>query len=89
MDGSFIGVVKCDVTPPNNLYIPLLPETKNGKLLFHLNPMTGTCLVQCRIEEGPGAGLCHREYTRWFRVQTAHRIHKILCRVFSKYENLQ
>ena len=35
IDGSFIGVVKCDVTPPKNLYIPLLPETKNGKLLFH------------------------------------------------------
>ena len=46
MDDSFIGVVKCDVIPPTNLYIPVLPErvkTSDGseKLLFHLNPMSG------------------------------------------------
>ena len=46
MDDSFIGVVKCDVIPPTDLYIPVLPErvkTSDGseKLLFPLNPMSG------------------------------------------------
>ena len=49
LDDSFIGVVKCDVIPPKNLYVPVLPESKDGKLLFHLNPMTGTwCSVELK-----------------------------------------
>ena len=41
--------------PPKNLYVPVLPESKDGKLLFHLNPMTGTwCSVELKkaIEMG-------------------------------------
>ena len=46
MDDSFIGVVKCDVVPPTDLYLPVLParvKTADGseKLLFHLKPMSG------------------------------------------------
>ena len=55
LDESFIGVVKCDVTPPTNLYIPVLPENSKGKLLFHVNPMSGTwCSVELKkaIEKG-------------------------------------
>ncbi len=36
---NFIGLVKCDVQPPEDLYIPVLPEINDGKLLFHLNPI--------------------------------------------------
>jgi G:T-mismatch repair DNA endonuclease (very short patch repair protein) len=39
LSGKFFGVAKVDVVPPKNLYIPLLPDRTNGKLLFHLNPM--------------------------------------------------
>ena len=39
LNGSFIGVVKCDVKPLKDLYIPVLPDNSNGKLLFHLNDM--------------------------------------------------
>ena len=46
MNDSFIGIVKCEVIPPKNLYLPVLPERVKGpngveKLMFHLNPMTG------------------------------------------------
>ena len=30
------------MTPPKHLYVPVLPETKDGKLLLHLKPMSGT-----------------------------------------------
>ena len=37
--GKFFGLVKVDITPPKNLRIPVLPESRDGKLLFHLEPM--------------------------------------------------
>jgi hypothetical protein len=39
LNDSFIGLVKCDVKPPKDLYIPVLPDNSDGKLLFHLNDM--------------------------------------------------
>ena len=49
LDEQFIGVVKCDVELPNNLYVPVLPESKDGKLLFNLNLMSGTwCSVKLK-----------------------------------------
>ena len=30
------------MTPPKDLYVPVLPQSVDGKLLFHLNDMTGT-----------------------------------------------
>ena len=30
MDDSFIGIVKCEVVPPKNLYLPVLPERLKG-----------------------------------------------------------
>ena len=39
LSNKFIGLVKCDVVPPKNLYVPVLPDSTNGELLFHLNPM--------------------------------------------------
>jgi hypothetical protein len=37
--GKFCGLVKVDITPPKNLYVPILPDNSNHKLLFHLNEM--------------------------------------------------
>ena len=34
-NNKFIGLVKCDVTPPKDLYVPVLPDNTGGKLLFH------------------------------------------------------
>ena len=37
--GKFVGLLKVDITPPKDLYVPVLPDNSNGKLMFHLNPM--------------------------------------------------
>ena len=39
LEGKFFGIAKVDITPPKKLYVPVLPDNSNGKLLFHLNPM--------------------------------------------------
>ena len=41
---SYFGFIKCKITPPKNLYCPILPERDNQtkKLVFHLNTMIGT-----------------------------------------------
>ena len=39
INNNFFGIVKCDVIPPKDLLIPVLPDNSEGKLLFHLNPM--------------------------------------------------
>ena len=39
LNDKFIGVVKCDIKPPKDLHIPVLPDNSDGKLLFHLNDM--------------------------------------------------
>ena len=39
MSNKFIGLVKCDVEPPKDLFVPVLPDNSDGKLLFHLHPM--------------------------------------------------
>ena len=36
--GKFVGIMKVDITPPKDLYAPVLPDNSNVKLLFHLNP---------------------------------------------------
>ena len=35
--GKFFGVAKVDITPPKKLYVPVLPDNSDGKLLFLLN----------------------------------------------------
>ena len=34
-----MGIVKVDITPPDNIYVPILPDNSNKKLMFHLNEM--------------------------------------------------
>ena len=40
--GEFTGLVKCDVIPPTDLYVPVLPQSRDGKLLFHVKP----CIIR-------------------------------------------
>jgi hypothetical protein len=44
---KYFGFVKCDITPPDDLYLPILPEKKNGKLMFDLTPkVAGTWTIK-------------------------------------------
>jgi hypothetical protein len=56
INDTFIGLVKCDIIPPKNLHIPVLPDNTENKLLFHLNPMyekTWTTIeLQKALEKG-------------------------------------
>ncbi|MEY3371094.1 MAG: hypothetical protein RLZZ392_120 [Pseudomonadota bacterium] len=38
---AYFGFIYCKVRPPENLRIPVLPQTSDGKLMFHLKPMIG------------------------------------------------
>ena len=40
IDGSCFGIAKVDITPPEGLYVPVLPHYLDNKLMFHLNEMT-------------------------------------------------
>ena len=42
---DFTGVIKCTVNPPKDLYLPVLPERKDGKLIFDLKHKTGTWAI--------------------------------------------
>ena len=39
LSGKFFGVAKVDITPPKDLYVPVLPDNSNKKLMFHLDPL--------------------------------------------------
>ena len=39
LEEKFFGVAKVDITPPKDLYVPVLPDNSDGKLLFHLNKL--------------------------------------------------
>jgi hypothetical protein len=52
---EYFGIVKCRVTCPQNLFLPVLPERKRGKLLFDLTPKIGTWVIEevlLAIEQG-------------------------------------
>lgn len=52
---SYFGIVWCSVVPPKNLYHPVLPARKNGKLVFDLEPKSGawtTCELLKAIQVG-------------------------------------
>ena len=53
---ELFGVIKCEIEPPQDLYLPVLPErAANGKVLFHNRRMIGTWTsveVQKAISKG-------------------------------------
>jgi DNA polymerase type B, organellar and viral len=44
---KYFGFIKCKVIPPRKLYHPVLPDTQNNKLLFHL---CTKCAIDGNIE---------------------------------------
>ena len=52
---EYFGFIACKVTPPRGLYHPVLPEKKNGKLVFDLLPKEGvwtTVEMMKAVEKG-------------------------------------
>jgi hypothetical protein len=49
--GKFFGLLKVDITPPSDLYVPVLPDNSNGKLLFHLEPMKAKTWTSIEIKK--------------------------------------
>ena len=50
ISGKFFGLAKVDITPPKNLYVPVLPDNSNGKLLFHLDNMTEKTFTSIELQ---------------------------------------
>ena len=48
--GKFFGIAKVDVIPPKQLYIPVLPDNSDGKLLFHLNEMKNKTFTSVELK---------------------------------------
>ena len=38
----YFGFIKCEIIPPKGLYHPVLPQKRDGKLIFDLEPQVGT-----------------------------------------------
>jgi len=45
------GFIECDITPPNDLYLPVLPEHKDGKLIFDLLPKTKKVFTSLELKK--------------------------------------
>jgi len=50
LNGKFFGIAKVDVIPPKDLYIPVLPDNSDGKLLFHLNEMKNKTFTSVELK---------------------------------------
>ena len=48
--GKFFGIAKVDITPPDDLYVPVLPQSFNKKLLFRLEEMEGGTLSSVELQ---------------------------------------
>ena len=58
---SFDGLVKCVILPPENLYHPVLPVRKHGKLLF---PLCNACSDMSNEERGAPLECPHSDEQR-------------------------
>ena len=43
--------MKVDIEPPKDLYVPILPDNSNKKLLFHLNNMKQKTFTSIELKE--------------------------------------
>ena len=58
-------MVKCDVIPPKDLHLPVLPQTVGGKMLMHLYKMTDTWFnneLKYSLEHGYDISKIHGAY---------------------------
>ncbi len=83
VNDKLFGVVKCDINPPKDLYVPVLPDNSTGKLLFHLNPICDKtyCSVELKLALSKGykitkihAALQYENYTGLFKNYVEHFI---------------
>ena len=74
INDNFIGLVKCDVVPPKNLYKPVLPDNTEGKLLFHLNPMYEKVFASAELKKAFGEGVRNHQNPLSDGVQEIQRI---------------
>ena len=56
LSGKFFGLVKCDITPPKNLYLPVLPRNENHKLLFSLDELKGKTFASVELKRALEVG---------------------------------
>ena len=63
LSGKFFGVAKVDITPPTDLYVPVLPDNSDHKLLFHLNPMKSKTFASVELKLAVEKGYKSINYT--------------------------
>jgi hypothetical protein len=56
LSGKFFGLVKCDITPPKDLYLPVLPRNENHKLLCSLDKMEGKTFASVELKRALDIG---------------------------------
>ena len=56
LSGKFFGLVKCDITPPRNLYLPVLPRNENHKLLFSLDKLEAKTFASVELKRALEVG---------------------------------
>jgi len=86
LSGKFCGIAKVDIIPPKDLYIPVLPDNSNGKLLFHLNPLIGKTYASVELKRALEKGY---KITKLYSalIQKIYWSNEGLCRELLKNEN--
>jgi hypothetical protein len=78
------GFIKCDITPPPDLYLPLLPEKRDGKLMFDNYAKTGTW-TSLEIQEAITLGYEVKQvYCVWHFPQTTDTLFRDYVKTFLK-----
>ena len=77
--GSIFGLIRCKIQPPSDLYFPLLPErSESGKVVFHLNQMSGTW-TSVEIQKAVSLGYMILD------IYEVHHFQNTSNQLFSKY----
>ena len=85
-NGSFFGVAKVDVVPPKNLYVPLLPDNSEGKLLFHLNPMYQKTFTSLELKKALEVGY---KITKIHSALQYEKLNGLMKEYVTKFSNLK
>ena len=80
LSGEFCGVAKVDITPPKDLYIPVLPDNANGKLLFHLNPMEAKTFASVELKRALEKGYTITKLYSALEYKKTYRFDEEICR---------
>ena len=86
LSGEFCGVAKVDITPPKDLYIPVLPANANGKLLFHLNPMEAKTFASVELKRALEKGYTITKLYSALEYKKTYRFDEEICRAVHQAE---